>query len=335
VEVNGETRWVDPAAVKSLKTSTAAIIQNAQTMSGIYSPAVATQMIQANESGKINNVGSFLLNATQIRMAAYMGESMPAVTMDQELAKQLWQSSVTESRQQRMDDLKNRRSFRGQGKGTAVFNGATFGTEAWNKELAKYDQKTQDQMNLAAGFAKASGLDLRFTTTEELTKQFKRLRMSKDASVTHGFEQAGQGVTININAQTSTGSGITKQMMVTFGHEFTHWLQDNSYQGYNQLQRFVFDTLKKNGVNLSQEIMDRVMGKKLDIHTAMSEVVAEACDQIFNSESLMEQIKSERPGVYANIQKFVKDVVSKVKSAIRGMRAQSSSLSIEMMRSTN
>ena len=124
-------------------------------------------------------------------------------------------------------------------------------------------------------------------------------------------------------------------MVVTFGHEMTHWLQRNSLQGYNQLESFVMSEMRRNGVNVSQRVMEVMAKRGLNIEDAMSEIVADSCDQILANEEVAQHIQETNKGLFKEIKGFVKDLVGRVRNAIKGMDESKSRDARAMMYSAN
>ena len=352
VDVNGKTTQVDinkASEIRATDFGTAAIIRQAAVNQGLYQ-ASANQtdnnfkqytdiLLEAQANGKTGNVGSFLANAQRVRIAAFTGQAMPVVNMDKGVAMEIYQNSALEHKANRLStDQTGNVTYKGAGNGTARFNGAEYGTDAWNKALDSVDEITRGEMNAAAEIAKRSGIEVTFLTGEQARSRWN-LKEGEDVALYYGSENRS-GIAINIEGKNATfGGGYTGRhhIMVTFGHEMTHWMQRNSLKGYTQLERFVTGELvRTRGENYLNKRLGEIMeAQNLSLEDAMSELVADSCDQILADENVQKHIAETNQSLFTEIKGFVKDLVSRISNAVKGMSESQSRDARAMMNSAN
>ncbi len=344
VTVDGKTQLMDPTEVKATNFATAAMLQQSVTKQGVFSDKFMNNLMELQKKGRVENVGSFLRDATRIRFAAYIGESVPFTDMPEEVAKDLWLQSVNEAKEQREAEVQK---GTGRTKGKATYQGAEYGTEAWNKKIkeqlksGEMNRQQAQQIDAIAGIAQRAGIEVNFRTAEEIA-ELEGIT-AEEAQKIYG-SQSGSTININLDAKDySLDENNPDQpkvsgkhhMLVTFGHEFTHWLQENSLQGYNQLRNFVIEEQKSRGVNVSERLMTIMdnwgQNTDLDINGAIAEMVANSCDQILGNEEVARRLQETKPKLYEQIRNFVTDLVDRIKSVKAGMFSSASRDSWYMM----
>lgn len=340
-QISGTDQTVKASQIRATDFSTAAIIRQATVNPGMFSNGFVNTLMQANENGQIKNVGRFLLDAQKVRMAGYLGMQMPANTMGSKAAQDIYNQAKYEHGKNRDAQLKDGNAGR---RGKITFMGAEYGTTEWNQAIknANLDSNQRAQIDAIAGIAQRAGIEVYFRSAEEVAKEWG----TSDPEMTYGWEsntdEHGRGISINIEGlDFALGENGTPEvrgqhnMLVTFGHEMTHWLQRNSANGYNQLESFVMGEMRRNGVNIQRRVMDVMERRGLSIEDAMSEIVADSCDQILANEEVRDHIQETNQGLFKEIKHFVSDLVGRVKAAIKGMDQSASRDARAMMRSAN
>ena len=119
------------------------------------------------EQNKKMAPAKYIAEAMKIYMAARTGGQMPGTTMAESTANDIWTAAQEENRQATKD-----RQAAGQlkveaGKGTASFDGAEYGTDAWKKKVKGLSKSIRDQMGAVAEYAKRIGLHVDFINDPE------------------------------------------------------------------------------------------------------------------------------------------------------------------------
>lgn len=335
VTVDGKQKTVDTSQIRAADFATANIMRQAAANPGMYSNGFTNMMLAQNELGKVNNVGRYLLDAQRIRMAAYTGMQIPANTLGSETARALYDFSKAEHAQNRQAQVKEGNTGK---QGRVTFMGAEYGSQEWNKAISSIKNTNQRaQIDYIAGIAQRAGIEVTFRDAKDVAKEMG----VKDAEKYYGWEN-GQGISINVEGLDfmlgEDGKAVAKgnhNMVVTFGHEMTHWLQRNSLQGYNQLESFVLNEMRRNGVNVNQRINSVMNRLNLNMEDAISEIVADSCDQILANEEVAQHIQETNKGLFNEIKGFVKNLIGRMKNAIKGMDESQSRDARAMMNSAN
>lgn len=316
LSVNGKD--VNASDLQATDYGTAQIIRNAAVMPEFYGERFTNQMLEAQEKGRLksDNILDDLQEAGMVRLAGYAGIAMPQTTLDRQLAGEIWAESLKEHAENRKAQVAgaNRKES-----GTVSFDGDEYGTEAYNKKVSKLDGETRAKLDYVAGIVQRAGVDARFTD------------LSKTDTTTYGWENK-KGIGINIgglNYGTIEGKSTPTgkhDIVVTFGHELTHWLQRNSLAGYNRLEQYIMNQFaQQRGLKGLRQRLDYFMTQEgLSLEDAMSEVVANGSDQILGDEQVAQHIQQTDGKLYTQIKNFVQNLVDRMKKAITGTSMQDS-----------
>lgn len=316
LSVNGKD--VNASDLQATDYGTAQIIRNAAVMPEFYGERFTNQMLEAQEKGRLksDNILDDLQEAGMVRLAGYAGIAMPQTTLDRQLAGEIWAESLKEHAENRKAQVAgaNRKES-----GTVSFDGDDYGTEAYNKKVSNLDGETRAKLDYVAGIAQRAGVDARFTD------------LSKTDTTTYGWENK-KGIGINIgglNYGTIEGKSTPTgkhDIVVTFGHELTHWLQRNSLAGYNRLEQYIMNQFaEQRGLKGLRQRLDYFMTQDgLSLEDAMSEVVANGSDQILGDEQVAQHIQQTDGKLYTQIKNFVQNLVDRMKKAITGTSMQDS-----------
>jgi len=311
--VDGKQQEVSSSSILPTDYQTARIIQDAVSNPEFYSEKYTGALIDAQEKGQIKNIDQALKEARQIRMYAYAGFAMPVTGLNYQLAQGIYTDSATEHAENRKNDLAGNNKA---ATGKATYKGAEYGTEGWNTIIKNLDKNLRNKMDAIAAIAHKAGIEVDFTELDD--------------DKTYGWQQ-GKKIGINIEGMNyglidGQKTQARHDIMVTFGHEMTHWLQSNSMKGYNRLERFVMQQYAKdNGTDTLMKRLDHHMQDNgYNLEGAISEVVADSCDQILNNEEAQQEIAQNDKGLYGEIKIFVKDLVDRIRKATIGMTESAS-----------
>ena len=320
VNVGGETKLADATDLKATKFTTAAIIRDQGMDPALYSGRYTDTVLKQIDSGNVQNVGEYLSSAYKIRWAAYLGQEMPETHISEQAAKELYQVSMADAMQE-WKDGQGERNAKGAGQGRATYGGAEYGTKAFDKKISTLSSEERNRVKAVSEWAKDSGVELNFVDRDE-TGSWR----------VHGSENA-RGITINLdsydNRQNAENGGPKHHIMVTMGHEMTHWLQRNNAQGYIQLKDFVLKSLQNEGMDLAQRAQEKIEsrrrgGMEISMTEAIDEMVADACDQVLGNPETINYLKENNNSLYQKVKSFVKNLISRIKSAAAGMEDSAS-----------
>ena len=311
------TRLVNLSEVKATNFTTAAVLRQAAVNPEIYGGKMTDLMLKQTAGGNVQNVGQYLQDAYKIRWAAFLGQQMPQTQINSRAAEELYlqsrEDATAEWQKAQADRQKN---FRGQGKGIVRLNGMEYGTKEFNDAVKGLDKQERDRIDMVANIAQASGIELDFVDTgsEEYRKNV------------HGWENT-KGITVNLasfDSRQAQAEGRKHNIIVTMGHEMTHWLQRNNASGYLALQDFVLQKTAAEGVNVAARAENLMNQRGISMTEAIDELVANACDQVLGNQQLADELEQNNKGLYNSIKNFVKNIVSKIRGAVFGMEDSAS-----------
>ena len=318
-EQTGEESAAAAEVQKSIQEtgSTEEAIDNLQARrSGLISEGyanLAKQVLKDNPLAKKSK--TYLDDIMKIRLAAMTMDQLPKTALDKDVAQRFYDAAKAEFDEEDANRVVPQAPAQ-EGRGSATFEGAEYGTQAWKDATQGLSKMTRNVMGAVGEIAARFGNRVNLVNDPE----------NPDI---YGFEDANTGaITINV------ANGFKHHMLVTLAHEMTHWLEQNSRGGYNDLRSFVLDSLRKEGVNVQDrivKIMDNynmVMGEKagsgLTINQAMAELIAQSSEGLLSSRNTMQALKDTNTGLFSKVREYVKDVVARINAAIRGMEYESS-----------
>ena len=149
----------------------------------------------------------------------------------------------------------------------------------------------------------------------------------------YGFETGTGAIVVNVHNHKS----LSHSMLATLAHEMTHWLEQNSWEGYNQLRQYAVDQLRAKGENVEQLLVDKILnidaarakaeeaGNKaeadalapMDMNGAMADLVAQSCENLLASKNFRDEIAKTNPSLYNKIRNYVKNFVARLSAAVR------------------
>lgn len=258
---------------------------------------------------------TYLDDMMKIRLAAMTGDTLPRTALDKDVAQRFFDAAKAEFDEVDADRVVPQAPAQ-EGQGKATFNGAEYGTDAWKQATEGLSKWTRNVMGAVGEIAARFGYRVNLVNDPE----------NRDV---YGFEDANTGaITINV------ANGFKHHMLVTMAHEMTHWLEQNSRGGYNDLRSFVLESLRKEGVNVQErivKIMDNynmVMkpeaGKGMTINQAMAELVAQSSEGLLSSRRAAMELQSINPTLYGRVQNYVKNMIARLDAAIHSMEYEAS-----------
>lgn len=324
VTVDGKQQDVNASDLKMTDYKTAKILYMASTKPEYFSGEFTKTLLDAAEKGQFSDDNRMmdrqLRDAQLIRLYAYAGQetdSLKLASLDRDTQNRIWLQSADEHRQNRQQQVKDAGAQRSS---KITYRGAEYGTKAWNDVVKEMPKNMRAQMDVIAAVAQKAGVSVDF---EDLSDE-----------KLYGWENKNDkkiGINVNgINFDTITGESSGRHhMLVTFGHEFTHWMMQHSMAGYNRLEQYVLKSyMKERGaVGLQNVIESYRMGEDhLNLEDAIAEIVAEASDSVLMDENVVRHIQESDNKLYTEIKKFATDLVGRLKEAIGLMPDSQSSI---------
>ena len=304
---------------RTAKTVDEAIDTLAERNSGLISEgyaAIAKQ--EAGAEGNKNHQKTFLNDAVQIRLAAFsLNRTMPKTNIDQESAQRLWEAAQQEFREEDAKRIKNQAAIV-PGKGNISYEGEAYGSDGWKQKLSGLKGPVRQQVAAIAYIANRLGHTVRFEYNDKVFRENGKAVGSEQ--FVHGYETGSGAIVINVAGMLA--SGARKNMMVTIAHEMTHWLEQNSAEGYAALRDFLLANLRAKGMNVEQRMIDLMNNQRsvlkgtgeddMTLNKAMAEIVAQSCEELLSSEELINRLEKENPGLHAKIKSFLRNLISKL-----------------------
>ena len=329
VTVNGEERTLTASQLKATGFGTAAIVREASQNPDLYSKGYVNAMLGLQKIGQAKNAGTFLSDAYRIRFAGLTGQAMPQTSMDKAAAEVLFKQSQEDRSEYLKEQLKDAPEVK-SGQGHVKLDGVEYDTDEWKEKIKTVGNRNlREQIEATAAILKMAGIHGAELYTNEATAQ-KFKESEEEARGRYGWESKKGGIGINIggidfgtidkNGKFKKADGMTQHhLLVTLGHEMTHWLQHHSDGGYKQLEQVVFNELNSKNINIGALVEAKMSSLGIGLNEAIDEVVADSCDQILGSEEFRKHIQQTDKGLYQKIQGFVKDLVNRVSKAIKNM----------------
>lgn len=304
-------------SVKSTASAAEAIDDFQQRRSWLMSESYAQLAKDLLESDKSTQKSTnYLDDVMKIRLAGMtLAKEMPQTQLENAAARALFNAAREEFNEADKGRLRNQVQVI-PGKGTAAILGAQYGTDAWDDKLNEL-KVTRDQRQQLKAMA------------EIAVRMGNKLDVFNDADRTdvYGFEDSTG--TIHVNLAGLNGNKLSHHMLVTMSHELTHWLEQNSWEGYNQLRSFILDSLRSKGESIEDMIIDAInnqnkavgakSGQALQITDAMKEIVAKSCENLLSSKAMEAELRKTNPELHGKIRNFVKKFVARLRAAVQGM----------------
>ena len=328
IEQDGQTRTVTASELKATSFATAAVIRQGEVNSGIYSARYVNQMLKQMQRGNVTDVGSFMTDALRIRLRAYTGRTMPETNLPRSVAAELYTDAVNE-RKEELDNLPANRTTRGAGNGVARLNGTEFGTDSWNQEVQKITNKQlREEVEYIAQVAKAAGIEV---DLYENTEDQGEWGSEDDRTGRIRINLSGLNYALNPKTRKAEATG-RHSIVVSFSHEFTHWLKQNAPEAYKRLMAYELNALEEKGFDVAKEALDMYEHRKkhekgFTLSMAIDELVSEASDSVLSNEQVARHIQETDKKLAGKIREFVRDLVDRVKKVIPALTESQSKYS--------
>lgn len=280
----------------------------------------AKELLDSDEKAK--QTKTYVDDVMKIMWAAKtLDEKIPATNLSAETAQALYDQARAE-----FEEADRLRLESGQvkvipGRGQVDFrtkDGKTveYGSEAWEQQKQTYNKEIRNHIGAVELIARQFGHTLHFIDDPDL-------------AMVNGWESQQDGsIVINI------AQGMQHSMMATVVHEMTHWLEQNSWDEYNRLRKFILDTYRKQGKSIEALLMAKINNQHrvslklqdagqnqqmndLTIEGAMKELVANSAEAILTSREFKEAVATADPGLFNTIKRFVRNVVARIDNALK------------------
>lgn len=332
VNINGEERTVSAHEFRATDSRVAAVVRGQTVNPGLYSTGYTNVLLQEIEHGNVENADALRAGMQTIRLEAYKGTGMPKTDLNTKTAQRLYDYSVREFEAIRQQETAaDKRNARQPGQGRVTYKGKVYGSEGFTSQVRTLSKNQRNAIGAWAEVARRAGVDVRFVDNADIEQLQKENGdfFQGTANKMYGNENAA-GIMLNIegmnyarNEQTGKyeSTGERHDIGVAFGHEFTHWLQRNSVEGFNNLMNYVMSeqTKARGRGGLNARILQIMDSRHTDLAGAISELVADSCDQILANEAVIRHIEETNKGLYNEIKGFVKNLVARVRNAISNM----------------
>lgn len=145
-------------------------------------------------------------------------------------------------------------------------------------------------------------------------------------------------IALDINAgRVMTAEEYTKQgiplpqyaILRTAGHEITHYIENNSAEGYAKLRDFVTNELMRRGADTFEYMVAAKQedylkaGSPLTREGAIAEVVADSMEMILQDSQAIKRMAAQERTVFERIRDFIHDFVDNIHRAFTGVEAES------------
>ncbi len=188
------------------------------------------------------------------------------------------------------------------------YEGGTVDGESYKAvDRKKLTERQKTQAAVAEAMAEATGLDF--------------VLFEGDARGKQGIYVPGGTIYLNINA----GAAIGKNLMVqAMAHELTHFIQENAESEYQELKDFVVERMLRAGDRKFETLVLNKLKEwsGLSYGEALDEVVADGCEMMLKSSKAVQQLAGENRSLAGRICQWIKDFVSRLKKAFKGVEAR-------------
>jgi len=323
-----KTVLLRPSEVRAITPGTAGIVFLQSSDPNFYSPMYTNRMLAMMDDNRIQNKPETLMkDGRSIRIAAFTLSELPQTQLPADVAEELYHAAQAEYMVLRQRDLKGSKALK-PGEGRVTYKNAVYddGTDAFEKAIAELPEADRQYVRDMAAFGKAYGMELGITDNAGIVTELdaETRPFKNEPHKIYGYETKN-GIRVNIEGKDANGQRHI--WGITLGHETVHYLQDHSMEGYDNLVRYVMGEQRKvlGEKGLQQKIEDMMRSKNLTLDKAISEIVADSCDNIFNNEEVVKHIQETNEKLYKGLRSFAKDLLTKVKNFMRGDQQQSMS----------
>lgn len=167
---------------------------------------------------------------------------------------------------------------------------------------------------------------------------FESTAEGRAAGVENGsFARGTNTIYLDINAGISTESGLASAkkagtlgyaVLRTAAHELTHFIENNSKEGYAALKKAAKEEFARKGMDWSAMVDEKAKiyaerGERLDRHGAEAEVLADACEMMLQDEEAISRLAKKNPTLKDKIAGFIRNFMKRIRNALRTIGAGS------------
>lgn len=130
-------------------------------------------------------------------------------------------------------------------------------------------------------------------------------------SINGEYDEKTNTIRINLAARfAKTGNQFDRRYAVsTMAHEFTHWMEANAKAEFEELKGMVWAYFEAQGIDVEKLIAKESQNGKKSREVAISEVMARACEDMFNDSDTFAQIAANQD---SSTLKKIRDIIVKV-----------------------
>lgn len=140
------------------------------------------------------------------------------------------------------------------------------------------------------------------------------------------YDRRTNTIHIDVNSgKNRVGDVAEYAILRTASHELTHFMENNSKEGYAALKTFITNELERKGLDfdaLVQRKQDR-SNVRLTHEDAVAEVIADGCEMMLQDSQAIERLAKEDKSLFQKVKGFVENFLRKIKAAFSGVEAQS------------
>ena len=304
---NGEHESVSVGEVQAGGEAMGTLLNFADVFRNVLDDGAFSTIVAQIENNKTLNGAKYVNEAVNTYIGYLTGNEVKTSALADktvEAIKAVAQKATEQIRKERLEAGKAYTEAK-PGQGALKFDGAEYGTQEFADKLKGMTRQQRNQAGALGELVKRLGVNVNL--------------VNEDNNDVFGYEDNSGTLYINIGAKDQSGG--RQNILTVAGHELTHWLEHTSETGYEELQKFVLDRMRKNGANIEALVLNTIdryrtiVKQDLSVDKALSEIVANACDQVLANEEVAKALNEENPGLFKQVQGFVKNFLARVKAA--------------------
>ena len=304
---NGEHTSVTVGEVQAAGEAMGTLLNFADVFRNVLDDGVFSTIVAQIENNKKLNGAKYVNDAVNTYIGYMTGNEVKTSALADktvEAIKTVAEKAAEKVKKERLDAGKKYTQAK-PGEGALKYDGAEYGTQEFTDKLKGLTRQQRNQAGALGELVKRLGVRVNL--------------VNEDNNDVFGYEDNSGTLYINIGAKDQAGG--RQNILTVAGHELTHWLEHTSETGYDELQKFVLDRMRKNGANIEALVLNTIdryraiVKQDLSIAKALSEIVANACDQVLANEEVAKALNEENPGLFRQVKGFVKDFLARVKAA--------------------
>ncbi len=140
------------------------------------------------------------------------------------------------------------------------------------------------------------------------------------------YDRKTNTIHIDVNSgKNRVGDVAEYAILRTASHELTHFMENNSKEGYAALKTFIVGELERQGLDfdaLVQRKQDR-SNVQLTHEDAVAEVIADGCEMMLQDSEAIARLANEDRSLFQKVKGFIENFLRKIRAAFSGVEAQS------------